>query len=129
MDVEAIDHVNLHIPEDGVDEAVRFYGDAMGFDIENMDLYEAGEKPFFSVRLAPTHVVHVQPDAEFEPPTASNYDHLALTVADDVESLRADLDAAGVEVDRELEPLGATGTNPAVYVTDPFGYTLELKAA
>lgn len=129
MDVEAIDHVNLHIPEDGVDEAVAFYRDGLGLELENLDLFEAGEKPFFSVRLAPAHVVHVQPDPAFESPSSSNFDHLAVTVSGDAESLKADLDAAGIEVDRELDPLGATGTNPAVYVTDPFGYTLELKVA
>lgn len=127
MDVEAIDHANLHIPEDGVEEAVAFYRDGLGLDVENLDLFRSGEKPFFSVRLAPTHVVHVQPDPEFEAPSGANFDHLALTVSAEFESLKAELDAAAIEVDRELEPLGATGTNPAVYVTDPFGYTLELK--
>lgn len=130
MNVEAIDHVNLHIPEDGVDEAVAFYRDGLGLELENLDLFEAGEKPFFSVRLASTHVVHVQPDPSFESPAAANFDHLAVTVSGDIDSLRDELDAAGIEVDRELEhPVGATGTNPAVYVTDPFGYRLELKVA
>jgi lactoylglutathione lyase len=81
------------------------------------------------VRLAPGAVVHLQPDESFEAPAGDGFDHLALRVDADFEDLKAELDEAGVDVDRELEPLGATGVAPAVYVTDPFGYTLELKAA
>jgi lactoylglutathione lyase len=128
MDVTEIDHVNLHIPPDGVEAAVEFYRDRLGLTVENRDLYESGDKPFFSVRLAPGAVVHLQPDEEFEAPADANFDHVALRVDADVESLKAMLSEAGVAVDRELEPLGATGVAPAVYVTDPFGYTLELKA-
>ncbi|OYR64617.1 lactoylglutathione lyase, partial [Halorubrum ezzemoulense] len=36
---------------------------------------------------------------------------------------------AGVEVEKRLDsPLGATGEAGAVYVRDPFGYRVELKA-
>ncbi|MDS0299832.1 VOC family protein [Halogeometricum sp. S1BR25-6] len=128
MDVTEIDHANLHIPADGVESAVAFYRDRLGLQIENRELYEAGEKPFFSVRLAPGAVLHLQPDEEFRTPSGDGFDHLAFRVDADIEDLKAELDEAGVELDRELEPLGATGVAPAVYVTDPFGYTLELKA-
>lgn len=129
MDATAIDHVNLRIPADGLDAAVEFYRDALGFEIENRDLYESGEKPFFSVRLTPASVIHLRPAENFEPPTETAFDHVAIEFAHDIDELRGHLDAAGVEIDRQLEPLGATGVAPAVYVTDPFGYTLELKAA
>ncbi|SFR51320.1 VOC family protein [Halogeometricum limi] len=128
MDVTEIDHVNLKIPDDGVETAIEFYRDRLGFEIENLDLYETGDKPFFSVRLAPGAVFHVQPDADFEASEKRNFDHVALRVDTDYEGLLAGLADADVEIDRELEPLGATGVAPAVYVTDPFGYRLELKA-
>ena len=130
MNGTAIDHANLRIPEDGVEAAVAFYRDALGFGIDGMDLYEAGEKPFFSVRLAPGAVIHLQPDATAERSEAdrSGYDHIAVRVDDTIEGIESTLDDAGVEIDRRLDPLGATGVAPAVYVTDPFGYRLELKA-
>jgi lactoylglutathione lyase len=128
MDVTEIDHVNLHVPADGVETAVEFYRDRLGLAIENEGKYASGDKPFVSVRLAPGAVMHVQPDEDFEAPDDANFDHVALRVDADIESLKAELADAGVAVDRELEPLGATGVAPAVYVTDPFGYTLELKA-
>jgi catechol 2,3-dioxygenase-like lactoylglutathione lyase family enzyme len=128
MDATEIDHVKLRIPADGVDTALEFYRDALGFGIDGMDLYESGEKPFFSVRLAPGGVIHLQPDKGFEPPERTAYDHVAVRIDDTIEGIEEDLDAAGVDVDRRLDPLGATGVAPAVYVTDPFGYRVELKA-
>jgi len=130
MDVSHIDHVNLRIPAEGVTDALEFYVEGLGFEVDRMDAFEAGEKPFFSIRLAPTHVLHLWPTEAFDEPAATNYDHLALVVDHDVETVKSRLDDAGVEVERELDaPLGATGTAPAVYVRDPFGYRVELKSA
>lgn len=130
MNGTAIDHVKLRIPDDGVETAVDFYRDALGFEIDGMDLYESGEKPFFSVRLAPGAVIHLEPDAAFDPASDRNaYDHVAVRIDDTIEGIESSLSDGGVEIDRRLEPLGATGVAPAVYVTDPFGYRIELKAA
>lgn len=130
MNGTAIDHIKLRIPEDGVETAIAFYRDALGFGIDGMDLYEADEKPFFSVRFAPGAVIHLQPETPSERPGAdrSGYDHVAVRVDDTIDGIESTLDDAGVDIDRRLDPLGATGVAPAVYVTDPFGYRLELKA-
>ncbi|WP_336024341.1 VOC family protein [Halobellus salinisoli] len=126
----AIDHVNLSIPDDGVETAVEFYRDALGFDIDGMGLYESGEKPFFSVRLAPRAVIHLEPDADFDPASERTaYDHVAVRIDETIDGIESALSAAGVDIDRRLEPLGATGVAPAVYLTDPFDYRIELKAA
>ncbi|WP_144798730.1 VOC family protein [Halorubrum depositum] len=128
MQARHIDHVNLRIPEDGVADAREFYGERLGFGIEDA-LYAADEKPFFDVRLSATAVVHLWPTDEFEPPTATNYDHVAVVVEESIEEIEAELDAAGVEIEKTLDsPLGATGVAGAVYVRDPFGYRVELKA-
>jgi|SRR6056297_449291 len=128
MQARHIDHVNLRIPADGVDDAREFYGERLGFGIED-DPYAAGEKPFFDVRLTPAAVVHLWPTDSFEPPTATNYDHVAIVVEESIAEIEAELDEAGVEIEKTLDsPLGATGEAPAVYVRDPFGYRVELKA-
>jgi catechol 2,3-dioxygenase-like lactoylglutathione lyase family enzyme len=128
MRARHIDHVNLRIPEDGAEEAREFYGEKLGFGIEDA-LYAADEKPFFDVRLSATAVIHLWPTDEFERPTETNYDHVAVVVEESVESIEAELDDAGVEVEKTLDsPLGATGEAGAVYVRDPFGYRVELKA-
>ena len=59
MDVEAIDHVNLRIPTESVDDATDFYGDRLGFDIEGLERFRDDEQSFFDVRLAPGHVIHL----------------------------------------------------------------------
>jgi len=129
MNGTAIDHVKLHIPDDSVETAVGFYRDVLGFEITGMDLYESGEKPFFSIRFAPGAVIHLEPDAAFDPAAArSAYDHVAVRVDDTIEGIESSLSAADVEIDRRIDALGATGVAPAVYITDPFGYRLELKA-
>lgn len=128
MDVRAIDHLNLRIPEDGVADARRFYVDRLGFELDNYDRFESGDKPFFDVRLAPEHVLHLWPTDEFTTPDGTNYDHVALLVDADIEAVKRDLADAGVDVEEELDgPLGATGEADAVYVRDPFGYRVELK--
>ncbi|SFL14954.1 lactoylglutathione lyase [Halogranum rubrum] len=129
MDAEAIDHVNLRIPADGVDRAREFYVDALDFSLEGLDTYP-DEKPFFSVRLADGCVLHLWPDEEFvEPTRRENYDHVAIRVRESLDEVKARLDAHDVEIAGELEPLGATGVAPAVYVHDPFGYRVELKTS
>ena len=93
-----------------------------------MDRCESGEKPVFSVRLAPGAVSHLEHDEVFEPPSRTDYDHIAVRIDDSIDGIQRELEAAGIEVDRRLDPLGATGVAPAVYITDPFGYPIELKA-
>lgn len=128
MDATAIDHVNLKIPADGKADALAFYCDGLGFAADRLDAFESGEKPFFSIRLTAGSVLHLWPDAAFEPPTGANFDHVAIRLDATVGEIEQTLAAADIEVDRSFEPLGATGTGPAVYVEDPFGYRLELKA-
>ncbi|AUV84086.1 lactoylglutathione lyase (plasmid) [Salinigranum rubrum] len=127
MNVTAIDHVNLRIPEGEVDDAIEFYEDSLGAETENLTRYESGEKPFFSFRLTEMSVVHIRPVADFKRPSGQNYDHLALLVKDSLEDLKQQLVDAGIDVLRESEPLGATGVAPAIYVQDPFGYIIEIK--
>ena len=122
-----LDHVNLRIPTDGADTARTFYGERLGFGIEDT-LYEADEKPFFDVRLSSTAVIHLWPTDEFEPPTGTNVNHVCVVVEGSIETITDQLADAGVSIEKELEsPRGATGEAPAVYVTDPFGYRVELK--
>ena len=128
MNARHIDHVTLRIPEDSVAVAREFYGESLGFAIENAR-YEAGETPFFDVRLSATAVIHLWPTPEFDPPERTSYDHVAVVVEESADEIAAELADAGVAVERTLDsPRGATGEAGAVYVRDPFGYRVELKA-
>ncbi|WP_255150041.1 VOC family protein [Halorarius halobius] len=127
MNGRHIDHANLRIPADGREPARQFYGEGLGFGIEDAR-YEAGEKPFFDVRLSATGVIHLWPTESFDAPEATNFDHVCVVVEEDVESIKRRLDEADIAIDTELDsPLGATGEAGSVYVEDPFGYRIELK--
>jgi catechol 2,3-dioxygenase-like lactoylglutathione lyase family enzyme len=129
MNVTAIDHVNLRIPESGIETAIEFYQEILGFEPENLTLYNDGEKSFFSFRLTNTSVIHVRPVDDFQPPSGHSYDHVALLIEESVDAVKQELDEADIDIERKSEPLGATGVAPAVYVTDPFGYLIEIKEA
>lgn len=127
MNPHHLDHANLQIPENRVDDAVAFYRDTLGFPLEDLEAYRAGERPIFSVRLSETSLLHLSPTEAFEPPTAENFDHVAIVLEDSIDEVKTELRNAGTAVERESTPKGATGSAPAVYVRDPFGYRLELK--
>lgn len=131
MQGRAIDHVNVKIPDDRVDDAVEFYRDALGLEPEQLEAYHNGDRTLFSFRISDTAVLHVRPvePSEYEAPSGTNYDHFAIVLDAEVDEIRKTIESADVEVRRTSTPLGATGRNPAVYVKDPFGYVIELKAA
>ena len=128
MEPRAIDHINLKIPPDSRDRALAFYRDTLGFDADRLERFTAGEIPFFAIRLTDRSVIHFWPDPDFEPPTGENYDHVSIHLDASIESIRDQLDEADVPLEDDREVLGAAGTARAVYVRDPFGYLVELKA-
>ncbi|WP_231189593.1 VOC family protein [Haladaptatus sp. DYF46] len=127
MNVHAIDHVNLKIPKNGIDATTTFYHDVLEFDVENRDRYEAGEKGFFSIRLTDESVIHLRPVTDFKPPSGNSFDHVAFHIEGSIDDIKARLTAHDIDIERESNPLGATGTAPAIYVRDPSGYLLEIK--
>ncbi|MDS0279707.1 VOC family protein [Halomicroarcula sp. S1AR25-4] len=127
MKAARIDHVHLRIPEDELEHAIEFYQGLLGFQIGGFDEYERGETPIFHVRLAPETIIHIRPTDDFVHPARQNFDHLAIILEADIEDVKQELEDAGVIIEREGTPDGATGEAPAIYVRDPFGYLIELK--
>ena len=127
MDAEAIDHVNLRVPESALEEFVAFYRDHMGFALEYYDDYRAGERGFFYVRLGESCIVHVSPRETVPEPTGENFNHFAVLVDEPLSSVTERLAAAGVEIETKAVREGAVGELPSVYVEDPAGYTVEFK--
>lgn len=129
MDVQRIDHVNIRIPEDGVEDVLRFYRDILGGTPEKLEAFRAGDRTSFAVRLADTVLIHVRPVDDFQPPAQANYDHFCIVVDDPIDTVKDRFEDAGVEIRRESTPWGSQGRAPAVYVEDPFGYVIEVKTA
>ena len=128
MDAVAIDHVNLRIPPDGIHQAIDWYVERLGFEVERVAEFEAGEKPFIAVRLTDTTVIHLWPDPDFEPSSGLNFDHVSIHLDESVESIRETVEKAGISVEDDRTVAGAQGDARAIYVRDPFGYLVELKA-
>lgn len=138
MEATAMDHVNLRYPEGELEAALEFYCEKLGFESELVGYDENGE-PFvdhpshFSVRLGETCLLHMTPEDDptivnrYQDESRTGFDHVSLLFDESLDAIKMRLEDAGVEIHREFEPSGATGTAPAVFVLDPFGYMLELK--
>lgn len=129
MQPRRIDHLNVRIPNDGVDDAVAFYRDLLGFEVRNLDAVRAGDRSLFTCYCDGECVMHLRPDDDFTPPDGSNFDHLAVVLDADEAALRRALDDAGVTIDRERDRSAREGADVALYVRDPFGYGVELRPA
>lgn len=128
MRVKRIDHINVHVPDDGVEQAVEFYRDFLGFEADNLAAYRAGDRSLFTFRSGAECVIHVMPTASFEPP-GQNFNHVAVVLEDPVEEVERAIEDAGVEVARRRDRSDREGADVAIYVEDPFGYTVELRPA
>lgn len=127
MRVQRVDHLNLRIPDDRVDEFLALYRDAFGFECEHLDAYRSGEQPFFFVRLSSDTIFHVSPIDDFERPSGRNFHHVAVGVDESQDSIRARVRDSAAEIINESTRLGARGESPSIYVEDPFGYVIEFK--
>jgi catechol 2,3-dioxygenase-like lactoylglutathione lyase family enzyme len=126
MRPKVIDHINVHVPEDEVDRAVEFYRDWLGFETANLEAYRAGDRSLFTFRPSEGCVIHVMPVEEFEPP-GRNLNHVAVLLDDTLEEVEETIADAGVEVVRRRDRSDRPGADVAIYVRDPFGYTIELR--
>lgn len=129
MNAKWVDHLNIRIPADRVDEFVALYRDALSFEIDHLDDYRAGEKGFFYLRLTENSVFHVDPTDSFTEPDNEAFNHVAVYVDEPREVVRDRLERTNAEIVDVVDGrLGATGSFPSIYFEDPFGYLVELKS-
>lgn len=114
--VVGLDHVQIPIPAGGEDAVRRFYGGLLGLTEvpKPAALMVLGGCWFAGNGVA----LHFGIEEEFRPRLRA---HVALLV-DDLEGLRARLDAAGVTTIDDNRPIGVR----RFYTTDPLGNRLEL---
>jgi catechol 2,3-dioxygenase-like lactoylglutathione lyase family enzyme len=114
--IVGLDHVQIAIPAGGEDEVRRFYSELLG-------LTEVPKPAALAVHggcwlVGPGVALHFGVETPFQP---SRKAHVALLV-EDVDALRARLDAAGVTTRDDPTPIGVR----RFYADDPFGNRLEL---
>ena len=123
--ITGIDHVVVRTADPA--RALSFYRDVLGLAVER----EQPELGLVQLR-AGRSLIDLIPAGASDPPDARrpNIDHFALGVSPfDEAALRAHLAAAQVAVVEAGLRYGADGEGPSLYVRDPDGNKIELKAA
>ena len=93
-----------------------------------LEEFRRGERTSFFFRISEDAVINIRLEENFEEPSDRNFDHFCIVLDEKIDEVKEILEENGVEILREGNPLGATGRGPGVYIRDPFGYKLELKA-
>jgi catechol 2,3-dioxygenase-like lactoylglutathione lyase family enzyme len=130
MRITGIDHVVLRVRD--LDRMIAFYQGVLGCQVAHRQdalglvHLRAGASLIDLVDVAGTLGVK---GGDAPTGSAINMDHLCLRVADfDVEAIRRELEAHGVEVGEIAERYGASGRATSIYLRDPEGNGLELRA-
>jgi catechol 2,3-dioxygenase-like lactoylglutathione lyase family enzyme len=130
MQTLGIDHVVLRVKD--LDRMIGFYRDVLGCQLAHRqdDLglvhLRAGDSLIDLVDVAGP----LGKKGGGAPTGASNnMDHICLRVAAfDAQAIRRELEAKGVQVGEIAERYGASGRATSVYLRDPEGNGLELRA-
>jgi catechol 2,3-dioxygenase-like lactoylglutathione lyase family enzyme len=129
MKPAGIDHVVLRVRDRAVAEA--FYRDVIGCGLERrqdaigMTQLRAGSSLIDLVEIDGVlgRRGGAAPGAE-----GRNLDHFCIAIEGfDVETVKAELVAKGVELGEEGERHGASGLSTSIYLRDPDGNGLELR--
>jgi catechol 2,3-dioxygenase-like lactoylglutathione lyase family enzyme len=122
--VEELDHIVIRVAD--VDASLRFYCETLGLQPDRLTEFRAGEIKFPSARIGPGTIIDLFPAKQ--PNTGKNVDHIALTVAEAPEAIRAFLAANGIGIVRETpKNSGARGFGHSFYVHDPDENLVELR--
>lgn len=117
----AIDHIVL-VARD-VEVTLAWYQQHLGLSGLKVDKWRRGEVPFPSLRVNGHTIIDV---LHGDPDGGGHVAHLCFAVSpDDLAALKAD---PTLEIEDEGIRFGARGNGPSIYVRDPDGLTVELKA-
>ena len=119
-----LDHLVLYVRDQ--DRQKQFYMDILGCTVERIN----PEISLIQLRFG-EHLIDLVPgEGQNAPENKASLDHFCLSIkCDDLEGLVDELKNKGVTMqsDTPIARTGAYGRSPAIYLTDPEGYTVELK--
>lgn len=128
--IETIDHVVLRVRD--VARAQAFYCGVLGCSVEKLQAelgltqLRAGSSLIDLVDVAGTlgRAGGAAPGTQ-----GRNMDHVCLRLRDfDAAAIRAHLGAHGIDAGQPVSRYGAAGQGPSIYIEDPEGNVVELKA-
>ena len=122
LHVEALDHIVLNVAD--VERSLAWYVEQLGLEGVRVEEWRAGEAPFPSVRISADSLIDlVQGDRPGE-----NLDHFCLVVTpNDLDAVR-NSDGFEIAIDDGKKRYGARGWADGLYVRDPDGNVIELRA-
>ncbi|HEX9259229.1 MAG TPA: VOC family protein [Acidimicrobiales bacterium] len=118
---QCIDHLVLVCRD--VETTLAWYQRHLELEPTRVAEWRAGQAPFPSLRVDPQTIIDLIPGADGH---RGHLDHICVVVtADDIEAVRA---SGELEIEAEGDRFGARGVAHSIYVTDPDGLTVELRA-
>jgi catechol 2,3-dioxygenase-like lactoylglutathione lyase family enzyme len=122
VDVLGLDHLVLRCRD--VEATLAWYQQVLGLAGERVEQWRSGTVPFPSVRVDATTIIDLIGGLDVA--GAGHLDHLCLVVsAADVAAIRA---AGELVIVEEGQRFGAQGVASSIYVRDPDGLLVELRA-
>ncbi len=119
--ITGLDHIVLVCRD--VEASLEFYCGQLGLEPERVDLWRDGQALFPSVRITPTTIIDLFAGEHGD--AGRNLDHVCLTYEGD--TLEA-LQARFPDGRRGDDLFGAQGLASSLYIHDPDGNTVELRA-
>ncbi len=122
--VTALDHIVLRVSD--VHRSLDWYTTRLGLAPVRVEEWRAGECPFPSVRVSAETIIDLIPgDVDH---ARRNLDHFCMVVsADDLAEVRSS-DEFTIVRDPGFELYGARGYADGLYIADPDGNEIELRA-
>lgn len=127
--IKEMDHIVLAVAD--VERSLAFYVDVLGLQPERVDEFRAGKVGFPSVRISPDTLIDLQkPRTEAVDAPRKNMDHFCLVLETaDWDTLLPYLKDRNVPiVTQPVSRWGAHGTATSIYIQDPDGNQVELRA-
>jgi catechol 2,3-dioxygenase-like lactoylglutathione lyase family enzyme len=123
LHVQEFDHIVLNVVDVG--RSLEWYMGTLGLDGVRVDEWRAGEAPFPSVRVTTDTIIDLIEGER----SGENLNHFCLVVEPgDLDLVResGEFDVARDNPDQKL--YGARGLATGVYIRDPDGNLIELRA-
>ena len=125
FDFDGIDHVVLRVTDR--ERTLHFYGEILGLHVERI----IEDLNLFQMRCGRNIIdlLVLPPDRPLAAEAERGLDHFCLNIRGDVDAIVAYLKEQKVPISMgPVEVYGASGYGTSVYVLDPDGNTIELKA-